>query len=84
MKKLTTARSLTLVSGIAALRNGGSSSRAVRRHHLRSNAIGSRNSADRQRGEGACVQAQQIAQGSQTNLTLIQQLTKTSRWLRPR
>ena len=34
MKKLTAARSLTLVSGIAALRNGGPSSRAVWRHNL--------------------------------------------------
>lgn len=76
MKKLTTARSLTLVSGIAAFATaiparaqfGGITFDPTQSAHA---IVQISNEA-----KSLTLQAQQIAAGSQTNLTLIQQLTQ--------
>ncbi len=76
MKKLTTARSLTLVSGIAALamavpahaQFGGITFDPTQSAHAIQQIVNEE--------KGLASQATQISQGSQTNLTLIQQLAK--------
>ena len=75
MKKLTTARSLTLVSGIAAFamaipahaQFGGITFDPTQSAHAIQQIVNEE--------KGLASQAEQVAQGSQTNLTLIQQLT---------
>lgn len=75
MKKLTTARSLTLVSGLAALamaapahaQFGGITFDPTQSAHAIQQIVNEE--------KGLASQAEQVAQGSQTNLTLIQQLT---------
>ncbi len=75
MKKLTTARSLTLASGLAALamaapahaQFGGITFDPTQSAHAIQQIVNEE--------KGLASQAEQVAQGSQTNLTLIQQLT---------
>ena len=75
MKKLTTARSLTLASGLAALamaapahaQFGGITFDPTQSAHAIEQIVNEE--------KGLASQAEQVAQGSQTNLTLIQQLT---------
>ena len=76
MKKLTTARSLTLVSGFAAFvmaipahaQFGGITFDPTQSAHAIQQIVNEE--------KGLASQAEQIANGSQTNLTLIQQLTQ--------
>ena len=75
MKKLTIARSLTLASGLAALamaapahaQFGGITFDPTQSAHAIQQIVNEE--------KGLASQAEQVAQGSQTNLTLIQQLT---------
>lgn len=75
MKKLTTTRSLTLASGLAALamaapahaQFGGVTFDPTQSAHAIQQIVNEE--------KGLASQAEQVAQGSQTNLTLIQQLT---------
>ncbi len=75
MKKLTAARSLTLVSGLVALamtapahaQFGGITFDPTQSAHAIQQIVNEE--------KGLASQAEQVAQGSQTNLTLIQQLT---------
>ena len=75
MKKLTITRSLTLASGLAALamaapahaQFGGVTFDPTQSAHAIQQIVNEE--------KGLASQAEQVAQGSQTNLTLIQQLT---------
>ena len=80
MKKITTARSLTLASGIRPCSQWQCQPRAVRRHSTTRRSP--RNAATQIRHEekSLVTETRLIANGSQANLTLSQQLIQDYKW----